>query len=199
MRFSTGHLVAIAMMLMPISTRAGDSFPIFEEIDRLNAQMAKVPEASPLSAFDPLLDEIQAMAKQLVSLRYAGVNFPPTIVFFCSDPNSMDCPDLYADDTIHLFEANRQPQFTVTADEAKLLLSSELNRRVEVYSGNTTELHNTGYAGLKTLQVDRSGRIDLSKNIKQGRQVLIVFGRGPKQHRLKFVWLMDGRHSLEER
>ena len=164
-----------------------------DSIRRLQQEIADDSNREPtLEAIQPLLDELQVLAKTLAALQVDGNAFPPVVVYFCSDPHSMDCPGMYADDTIHLYEAGYLPQFKAVRPGARLMLSPEMSRTVEMFRGNTSELHRTGSPGLLPVPVDASGMADLRGARGQGWQVLVAFAESADRRvRFKFVWLVE--------
>lgn len=167
---------------------------VLESIDRLEKALAQDDDREPtLSAVDPLLGEREAQAKKLAALRVGGKAVPPAVVYFCSDRESLDCPGLYADDTIHLYEKDFEPQFAALKAPIGFRISEELKKPAVAFLGNAGELHERGYKALRKVSIENTGRVGLAGAVGRGNQVLLVFAETPdRRRRFKFVWLVDG-------
>lgn len=167
---------------------------VLESIDRLEKALARDDDREPtLSAVDPLLEEREAQAKKLAALRVGGKAVPPAVVYFCSDRESLDCPGLYADDTIHLYEKDFEPQFAALKAPIGFRISEELKKPAVAFLGNAGELHERGYKALRKVSIENTGRVGLAGAVGRGNQVLLVFAETPdRRRRFKFVWLVDG-------
>jgi hypothetical protein len=183
--------LTIAGLSLGASGRHSSEAKILDQIREIERRMGE-NDGPTLSAIDPFLRDRQDAAKGLAALIAGGERHPPTVVYFCADPDALDCPSVYADDTPHLGEILRGVERVPPGGAAglKIKVSRELRGgRRDVYRAHMGDMHERGNAALVPVPLGRDGRVRADFSTEDGSGLVVLFaGPADGSRRFKFVW-----------